>query len=384
MKKLAIITTHPIQYNAPLFRLLHERNRITVKVFYTWGQSKNAVYDAKFGLQRSWDIPLLDGYEHEFVNNTSGHPDSNRFWGVINPGLVTQLRNENYDAILVYRWSLYSHLRILQRFGKRPKLFFRGDSILQSKQSGIKELLKKWVLQFVYRKVDMAFYVGQHNKNYYLQVGLADHQLTYAAHAIDNNRFAANAAAWETKALEERAAIGIPPNAIVFLYAGKFYALKMLDLLIRSFQQLKGEQYRLLLVGNGEQETLLKDLAKMDDRILFQPFRNQSDMPCLYRMGDVFVLPSNRETWGLAVNEAMACSRAAIVSDACGCAPELMQDGKTGFVFRSEDEHDLLKQMKKFSTKTDSEQMGQNALAHIQQFSLERVAEVIEEEVGKG
>ncbi len=364
-----------------MFRLLSERKHIKVKVFYTWGQSKDTVYDARFGLQRSWDIPLLDGYEHEFVNNTSSRPDSNRFWGIINPGLAAQLKDERYDAILVYRWSLYSHFRILQRFGGRPKLFFRGDSQLQLKQNWLKRQLKKSFLQFVYRKVDKAFYVGQNNKDYYLHVGLGNDQLVYAAHAIDNNRFAMNAEAWEIKALDERAGLGIDHKAVVFLYAGKFYAVKMLDLLIRSFQQLKGEQYRLLLVGNGEQENLLKELAKEDERILFQPFRNQSDMPWLYRMGDVFVLPSQSETWGLGVNEAMVCRRAAIVSDACGCAPELIVDKETGFTFRSDDVADLLQVLEKFSDKDTCDVMGEKAFVHIQQFSLEKVAEVIEKEV---
>lgn len=86
MKRLAIISTHLIQYNAPLFQLLSERKNIAIKVFYTWGQSKDAVYDARFGAVRSWDIPLLNGYEHVFVHNTSKHPDSNHFRGIINPG----------------------------------------------------------------------------------------------------------------------------------------------------------------------------------------------------------------------------------------------------------------------------------------------------------
>jgi glycosyltransferase involved in cell wall biosynthesis len=384
IKKLAIITSHPIQYNAPLFRLLSERNHIKVKVFYTWGQSKDEVYDARFGLRRSWDIPLLDGYEHEFVKNTSSRPDSNRFWGIVNPGLISQLKDEQYDAILVYRWSLYSHLRILQSFGGSPQLFFRGDSHLQSKQNWLPELFKKRCLRFVYRKVDKAFYVGQKNKDYYLHAGLINDQLAYAAHAVDNNRFTMNAEAWEMKALNERAALGIQHKAIVFLYAGKFYAVKMLDLLIRSFQQLKGDHYRLLLVGNGEEENLLRGLAKEDKRIIFQPFRNQSDMPWLYRMGDVFVLPSQSETWGLGVNEAMACARAAIVSDACGCAPELIIEGETGRVFRSKDGKDLLEQLKKFTIKAECEEMGKRAVEHIQQFSLEKVAQAIEESVLDG
>lgn len=384
MKQLAIITTHPIQYNAPLFRLLSERKRIAIKVFYTWGQSQEAVFDARFGVKRSWDIPLLEGYEFEFVKNTSNKPDSNRFFGVINPGFVGRIKNGNFDAVLVYRWSLLSHFLILRSFGEKQQLFFRGDSHLLKAQHGIKSLFKKLLLRFVYGKVNKAFYVGKLNKAYYQQYGLTDGQLQYAPHAIDNDRFSTNADDWEQKAIAERAALGLTVSNIVFLYAGKFYELKQLDLLIRSFQQLKGNEYRLLLIGNGEQEQELKALAKQDDRILFQPFRNQSEMPFVYRMGDVFVLPSRSETWGLAVNEAMACSRPAIVSNACGCAPELIVEGETGFIFRSDDEADLLKQMQQFTDKTVSKKMGEKAFEHIQQFSLQRVAEVIENEVLSG
>lgn len=381
MKRLAIITTHPIQYNAPLFRLLSRRKRIAIKVFYTWGQSNEPVFDTRFGLQRSWDIPLLEGYEYEFVKNISRQPDSNRFLGVINPGIVSRIKSEGFDAVLVYRWSLFSHFRVLRSCGRNQKLFFRGDSHLLKEQEGIKWLLKKWLLRYMYGKVNKAFYVGRYNKAYYLQYGLTEDQLLFAPHAIDNDRFSKDADSWEQKAIEERTALGITSDNIVFLYAGKFYELKQLDLLIRSFQQLKWNGYRLLLVGNGEQEQQLKELAKQDDRILFQPFRNQSEMPLVYRMGDVFVLPSKNETWGLAVNEAMACSRPAIISNACGCVPELIVEGETGFVFNSSDAAELVKQMQYFNTKERAIKMGEQSYLHIKKFSLERVAEVIEKAV---
>ncbi len=381
MKRLAIITTHPIQYNAPLFRLLSERKRIAVKVFYTWGQSQEPVFDARFGLQRSWDIPLLEGYEYEFVKNTSKQPDSNRFLGVRNPGLIRRIKSEDFDAVMVYRWSLFSHFRILRSFGEKQKLFFRGDSHLLKEQKGIKALLKKWLLRFVYGKVTKSFYVGKHNKASYLQYGLTENQLIYAPHAIDNDRFSRDADKWEQKAISERTALGISASSIVFLYAGKFYKLKQLDLLIRAFQEIKGNNYRLLLVGNGEQEQQLKELAKKDKRILFQPFRNQSEMPLVYRMGDVFVLPSKSETWGLAVNEAMACSRPAIGSGACGCAPGLILQGETGFTFNSSNASDLARQMKHFHSKEKATQMGKQSCEHIKDFSLECIAQTIEEAV---
>ena len=68
MEKLAIISTHPVQYNAPFFKLLTERNNIKIKVFYTWSQSENnKKYDPGFDRIIAWDIPLLDGYEYEFA-----------------------------------------------------------------------------------------------------------------------------------------------------------------------------------------------------------------------------------------------------------------------------------------------------------------------------
>lgn len=381
MKRLVIITTHPIQYNAPLFRLLSERNRIAVKVFYTWGQSKEQVFDARFGMQRSWDIPLLDGYDYEFVRNTSRRPDSNRFLGVVNPGLVRRLKQEKFDAILVYRWSLFSHFNILRSFSRKPKLLFRGDSHLLNQQAGIKELFKRSLLKFVYANVEKALYVGEQNKRYYRQFGLSEDQLIYAPHAIDNERFSTNAEVFEAKAIAERKALSIPDHAVVFLYAGKFYPVKQLQLLIEVFQQLEGVHFRLVLVGNGEQEQELRAAAASDQRIIFQSFRNQSEMPVVYRLGDVFVLPSKSETWGLVVNEAMASGRPAIVSDACGCAPELIKEGDTGFVFHHRNKNELLQKFQQFTNRETAAVMGRQSLEHIQQFSLERLAKVIEETV---
>ena len=383
MKRLAIITTHPIQYNAPLFRLLSQRKNIEVKVFYTWGQSESMVFDARFGIQRSWDIPLLNGYQYEFVRNTSSRPDSNRFWGVVNPGFLKRLNKEQFDAVLVYRWSLFSHLVIMQRLRKQSKLFFRGDSHLLSKSNVIKGKIRSLFLKCVYRKVDVAFYVGKHNKEYYLSNGFTESRLREAGHAVDNLRFSENAIDWEEKAAAERLQLQIPKEAIVFLYAGKFYEVKQLDHLINSFKQLEGNQYRLLLVGNGEQESYLKELAQNDERILFLPFRNQSDMPLVYRLGDVFVLPSKSETWGLSVNEAMACKRPAIVSNKCGCAPELIVNNRTGYVFDSSDLSALIHSLRQYSTRETAFEQGEQAFSHIQRFSLENVAAVIEKELMK-
>ena len=62
-KKIAIVTSHPIQYYAPLFRLLAKK--VELKVFYTWGKEALVKFDPGFGKKVEWDIPLLDGYEYQ-------------------------------------------------------------------------------------------------------------------------------------------------------------------------------------------------------------------------------------------------------------------------------------------------------------------------------
>src|ERR1700743_166628 len=101
MRKLAIITTHPIQYYAPVFKLLQQRGQIAIKVFYTWGGQSVQKHDPGFNKAIQWDIPLLEGYDYKWVENTSTQPGSSHFKGIINPGLIDEVKEWQPDAILV-------------------------------------------------------------------------------------------------------------------------------------------------------------------------------------------------------------------------------------------------------------------------------------------
>jgi glycosyltransferase involved in cell wall biosynthesis len=88
------------------------------------------------------------------------------------------------------------------------------------------------------------------------------------------------------------------------------------------------------MVGGGELESEIRALTAANPKLMHVlPFQNQSQMPVVYRLGDVFVLPSKSgETWGLAVNEALACGRPVLVSDRVGCAADVV-DESCGRVF---------------------------------------------------
>jgi len=340
MKKLAIVSSHPVQYNAPLFKLLAASGKIRVKVFYTWEQSgKGAKYDPDFGKHIEWDIPLLEGYEYSFVKNTAKDPGSHHFGGLVNPGLNLEIKEWGPDAVLVFGWSYHSHLRCIRHWNGKVPVFFRGDSTLLDERPGVKQWMRRLFLRWMYSHVDRALYVGTNNKQYFLRHGLGGRQLVFAPHAIDNQRFEGPEDLYRPQAMDQRARLGIKEDDVVLLFAGKLEAKKNPLFLLELARRVKDPRLKILIVGNGVLEERLKLEAVGDERIKFLPFFNQQQMPVVYRMGDIFVLPSRGpgETWGLGANEAMASGCAVLLSEKAGGAVDLVDEGVNGIILKPED-----------------------------------------------
>lgn len=381
MKRLALITTHPIQYYAPVFKLLSEKIRL--KVFYTWGEQSMAKYDQGFGRQIEWDIPLLEGYDYMFLENISKNPGTHHLNGIINPTLIEEVKEFEPDAILIYGWALKSHLKALRFFKGKVPTYFRGDSTLLDQQKSFKSVLRKYLLKWVYSHIDKAFYVGEANKNYFKKYGLKDQQLHFASHAVDNERFSQGR---KVEADSLRQKFGVADQEILILFAGKFEVKKNPLLLLEAFNALNLANVHLLFVGNGDLEKVLKGKADCQNKdvinvkIHFMDFQNQTEMPVVYQACDLFCLPSKGpgETWGLAVNEAMATGKAVLVSTKVGCAVDLVKPGINGEVFRSNDLDELIQ---KLGELTDSKEkltkMGIQSQQIIQNWSFEKQVEAI-------
>lgn len=406
MKTLAIITTHPIQYNAPFFKLLAGRGIVGVKVFYTWPQAVEGFDDPDFGVKVQWDLPLLEGYDFEMVENVSKQPSSKRYGGIDNPSLIRRIEAYNPDAVLVFGWKLKSHLQVMRHFKGRVPVWFRGDSTLLDYRvrrfadvrrgnllgdgiALVKYMMRKKLLCWVYSHVDKAFYVGHNNKEYYLEHGLTEERLVYAPHAVDNARFGIEPHGAQQQLLDEwREKLGINSEDFVILYCGKFEYRKNLIFFLKTFLDLydlsEGKDHRIKFVmfGNGPQEDQLRNISKGNDNVLFMPFQNQGLMPIVYRLGNLFCLPSQSETWGLAINEAMACGRAVLVSDKVGCAVDLA-GVEPHVVFESGNAsslRDALLSAYRNRSRVDSQKVKQQ----ISHWSFDAIASAIEGELGEG
>lgn len=341
--KLAIVCTHPIQYYAPVFRALADSKEIDLRVFYTWSQAAtDRVFDHGFGKEVKWDIPLLDGYSYQFVHNVAKHPGLHHFRGLNTPTLGPEIEAWGAEAVLVYTWNSQSHLQALRYFKGRMPVLFRGDSTLLDRRPPWRALLRRIFLTWVYRHVDVAVAVGTNNCDYFMWCGIPRRRIALAPHSIDTVRFGSDETAYENLAARWRRELGIESEAIVLLFAGKLQPKKNPALLLNAVRTLD-RRVHLVFVGNGELEDELRAKAQSLPNVHFMPFQNQSVMPAVYRVGDVFVLPSQgpEETWGLALNEAMASGRPVIASSMVGGARDLVQAGTNGWIFESGDQKGL-------------------------------------------
>jgi len=223
------------------------------------------------------------------------------------------------------------------------------------------------------KQFDGFLYVGQRNREYLTYHGVPAEKMFFVPHFVDNSRFAAQAEVVRGQRSEIRRRWGIPEDALCILFCAKFIPkkrpldlIKAAQLLLRAHPELN---VHLLFVGSGELGMELRANCNVifdaessgisinrqlitnnqKPSASFAGFLNQTEISKAYVAADCLVLPSDyRETWGLVVNEAMVCGLPAIVSDAIGCVPDLIDEGRTGFTFEVGNSSHLAQRLKDF------------------------------------
>lgn len=345
-RRLALVTSHPVQYYAPWFRALARRLPGSLRVFYLWQNQppdRPPGIDREFGRTLRWDCDLLGGYEHEFVANTAAEPGTHHFHGLRNPALPDRLRAHTPDAVLLLGYGWNSPLRLALTWRDCP-LILRGDSHDLGRSPGARSLLRTWTLRALFTRFTAFAAVGTANRAHYLRHGVPPGRIFQVPHCVDNHAFAT--AADPAAALAWRRALGVPDRHRLVGFAGKLVRKKRPDLLLRAFARLAAPDTSLVFIGDGALAPELHALAAArapSTPVHFVPLQNQSAMPPALAALDLLVLPSEGpgETWGLVVNEAMAVGVPALVSTHVGCRADLIVEGVTGWSFPAGDESAL-------------------------------------------
>jgi glycosyltransferase involved in cell wall biosynthesis len=196
-------------------------------------------------------------------------------------------------------------------------------------------LLKRAAKAVAYRillnAVDGHLYVGESNRDYLRHYGVADERLFYVPHIVDDAWFGARAAVAreDGSAAQLRQELGVVDDATtVALFVGRLVASKRpLDFVEAVSHVSRDRKIVGIIAGSGPLESQVRErIAALNAPVRLAGFVNQSRLPALYAASQMLVLPSDAsETWGLVVNEAFACGVPAVVSDAAGCARDLIE-----------------------------------------------------------
>lgn len=332
--RLGVLTSHPIQYQAPLFRELAKQ--VELNVFFAHSQTAQEQSKAGFNVDFDWDVDLLGGYRHQFLQNRAKHPDVSRFTGCDTPQIAAEIRRGNFDAFLVTGWYLRSHWQATRACHKyRVPVMVRGDSQLGTPRSWFKQSLKEFLYPLLLRQFDACCYVGQRNREYLEHYGVPPHRLFFSPHCIDNDWFSSLCKKADRQQFRDR--FRLEDDVKTVLFVGKLLDRKRPLDMINALRVLLNRGLRVcgLFAGGGPLTFMLREYGKRYDVPLhFLGFRNQSELPEVYAGAEVLVLPSEgSETWGLVVNESLACGTRVVLSDAVGCALDMVDAGSTGEVY---------------------------------------------------
>lgn len=337
-RKLIALASHPIQYQAPLFRALAEK--LDLSVFFAHRATPGDQARAGFGKQFDWDLDLLSGYPNAFLENVSARPGLDHFGGCDTPEIGRRLAEAAPDALLVMGWHLKSYRQAIRAAKKLGiPVLVRGDSQLATPRSLAKRLVKRLVFPFFLRRFDAALYVGENSRQYWRHYGYPESRLFFSPHCIDTEFFRTRSR--QIDRARARESLGIGRDVPLVLFAGKLVPFKRPLDLVEAAAIARADVPDLLVsfAGSGELDESVQRRAKeLGVACRMLGFRNQSELPAVYAAADALVLPSEAsETWGLVANEALACGVPVILSDQCGSAPDLAADGVAGRVYPTGD-----------------------------------------------
>jgi glycosyltransferase involved in cell wall biosynthesis len=379
--RLAYLVSHPIQYQAPLLRRIAREPEIDLTVLFGSDFSVRGYQDEGFGVEVEWDVPLVEGYRAEFLPRL-------RDTGTVSPlspisrGILRRLRNADgspaFDALWVHGYASVNALHgILAANALGIPVLLRAESWLADRPRHLATLAAKQLfLRRLRPAIAATLPIGSRNRDYWTRYfGPAMPQFLMP-YAVDNAWFARRAAAAELDPL--RRELQLTPDRPVILFASKLQPRKHADHLLEAYARVcasaPGRQAYLLIAGDGEQRSQLEARARelTLEGVRFLGFRNQSQLPALFALADVFVLPSRHEPWGLIVNEAMAAGCAVLASADVGAHPDLITDGVEGFVHPTGDVDALTAALARvLSSPEQSRRMGEAARRRIAAWDFE-------------
>ena len=295
------------------------------------------------------------------------------------------LEQANPDVVAVNGWNNFGSLVAADCCARR------GIPMVVMSESAHQDELRTWWKEMIKRRIvglhSAALVGGQHHIEYLVELGMPRDRIFTGYDVVDNAYFRRSAEEVRSHKSDVRKQYGLPEN--YFLASARFVVKKNLPTLIRAYAAYRQKSeasgnppWDVVLLGDGPlREALKSQLSTLNlhGHVHLPGFKQYDELPVYYALAKAFVHASTTEQWGLVVNEAIASGLPVIVSNRCGCVPELVQGN--GFIFESTDEHELGSRLLEMASLSDEERrrLGDVSYTIAANFAPERFGEGLEQ-----
>ena len=367
-RKVTLITEIISPYRIPLFNVLAKHPAVDLHVLF--------LAETDPGL-RQWNV-YKNEIEFSYEVLPSWRSRLGKFNVLLNRGLGGALRQTSPDAIVCGGYNYLASWQALWWARSRhiPFLLWSESNLhdLRHEHKAV-EFLKNEFL----RRCGGFVVSGLAAREYLRTHGIEDRFVYTAPNAVDNALFAAAAAKARQDPDATRSSLSLPSR--YFLFIGRLVKEKGVFDLLAAYAKLEKDVRRgigLVFAGDGEVRPELEEQARAVSPgvIRFAGFVHREHLAKYYALADALILPTHTDTWGLVVNEAMACGLPIVVSRVAGCVADLVDEGWNGFLCAPGDATSLAVAMKKLADSPElCTTMGANSAQRISQYSPQTWAE---------
>jgi glycosyltransferase involved in cell wall biosynthesis len=317
--KVLWLASHPVQYQAPLFRALAARCELTVA--FAHRQTAAQQGQAGYGVAFDWDVDLLGGYRSVFLRPAAHAPSIDRFWECRSDDVAPLIEREGFEAVVVGGWNLYVYWQAVAAARRRGiPVLARTDSRTRPGEAWWRRALRRLAWPAMLRRFSGFLAAGTESTRYLQHHGVPASRIFVCPHTVDTDRFGGGRAGDRNTA---RARLRLPGGVRLVTFVGRLVEGKRPLDVCEAIARLPGG-HELVCIGHGPLAPMVEQSARrLGVTAHLAGFRNQAELPGWLRACDVLVLPSASETWGLVANEALAAGCPVVLSDAAGSAVDL-------------------------------------------------------------
>ncbi len=275
------------------------------------------------------------------------------------------------------RWARLLLLWCLLR--RVPSIVMSASNASDAARNPLAEAVKRRIVSLF----DAGIVGGSRSAAYLSNLGMDPGRVFLGYDAVDNSHFA-NPTPSIVAEVHATA-----PKSPFFLTTARFVEKKNLHRLVEAYaryRQLAGPAaWDLVLIGDGPVGASIVELSERFDlsaHVQLPGFRQYAELPGWYAHASCFVLPSTTEQWGLVVNEAMAAGLPVIVSQRCGCVPELVAHERNGLIIDPLDVEGMAVALHRVAHgDLDRDRMAEQSRERIGDWGPDRFAEALADAV---